>query len=206
MGLLNPHLDDAALADLWAGQVAHADGPVSGSAEKHLRACGECRARYEGFGAWLAGIAAEARAEAEEALTPERLAVQQAQIARRLETLEAPGRVIAFPRFTRAVATRPTRRNGWIAGAAAAGLVVGLGLGQIINYQEAPSASSAAAGPAALPQLARGDGRIGAQPAAYLSDEIFFDDHDLSPSSARVPDSLQYLNVITPSARDYDSR
>jgi hypothetical protein len=26
------------------------------------------------------------------------------------------------------------------------------------------------------------------------------------PSPARVPESLQYLNAITPSARDYDPR
>lgn len=212
MGLLNPHLDDGALAELWTGRLTQDDTAAARSARSHLHACAECRARFDAFTTWLDDVRADALAEAEAALSPERLAAQQAQIARRLEAMDAPARVIAFPKFARPIAAQPSSRNRWIAGASAAGLVVGLGLGQLMNLPDGPAGPSAATVPQ-LQQVARGalpvaDARVGPQPAAHLADgdELFFDDPELVPSQARVPDSLQYLNVITPSARDYDPR
>ena len=47
---------------------------------------------------------------------------------------------------------------------------------------------------------------MGIQPVnSQLGDESFLSDPELS-SQARVPESLRYLNEITPSARDYDPR
>ena len=208
MGLLNPHLDDAACAGVWADRWALGGLESKGPGETHLRECGSCRARFAAFSGWLDTLRLDARAEADEAMTIERLTAQQAQIARRLEALDHPARVISFPRYTPPVAAPSGRGRGWIASAAAAGLLVGLGLGQWMNF--APAADGRAGSGAPPQQIARSavaePGLMSVQPASQLSDEAQLYDADLPPSQARVPESLQYLNAITPGSRDYDPR
>ena len=82
---------------------------------------------------WLDDVGADLRCEAEAALTDDRLAAQQAQIARRLEALEHPARVIAFPKAARAVISGNSHVRRWVTVAAAAGLVAGIGLGQMLD-------------------------------------------------------------------------
>lgn len=210
MALLKSHLDDAAFADVWTERATSGGAESGRPAETHLRSCADCRARFAEFSAWLDSLRADATAEAEEALGADRLATQQAQIVRRLEALEQPGRVLTFPRFAQPTSVRPSDGRRWIAGAAAAGLVVGLGLGQMLEFGGATFRSTTPLGGAA-PQVALGAGgdptRVGLQPVGSLAgDETYLFDQDILPSQARVPESLQYLNAITPSARDYDPR
>ena len=207
MGLLNAHLDDAGFAEVWAERLTHEDEHSPRPAQKHLRACADCRARYAAFCNWLDTVRVDARAEADEVFTAERLATQHAQIARRLEALEHPARVIAFPRFSRPVSAQPSGRRRLIAAAAAAGLIAGVGLGQLLEF------GGGQRQPEAVPQqVARGTMAVAAtprmtvQPAAQVSDESFLFEQDGTLSQPRVPDSLQYLNAITPGARDYDPR
>jgi hypothetical protein len=211
VGLLNSHLDDAAFADVWTERAASGSAESGRPAESHLRACADCRARYAAFSGWLDTLRADATAEAEEALGAERLAAQQAQISRRLEALEQPGRVLAFPRFAQPTSMRPSDGRRWIAGAAAAGLVVGLGLGQMLEFGGDTFRSNSSV--AGAPQQVAFGGAVGAetaraglQPVGSSSDETYLYELDVLPSQARVPESLQYLNAITPSARDYDPR
>jgi hypothetical protein len=42
------------------------------------------------------------------------------------------------------------------------------------------------------------------QPIAQISDESLLTEQELTPYQVRVPESLQYLNAITPGVRDYD--
>ena len=90
-------------------------------------------ARFEAFDRWVNGIGDALRTEADEAFPAERLAIQQAQIARRLETLERPARVIAFPKAARAVISGNSHVRRWVTVAAAAGLIAGVGLGQVFQ-------------------------------------------------------------------------
>jgi hypothetical protein len=80
-------------------------------------------------------IRVDARFEADEIFTPDRLAAQQAVISRRLEAAERPARVIAFPKFPAGSTGKSAPVRRWIAAAAAAGLLVGLGLGQIMDLR-----------------------------------------------------------------------
>lgn len=210
MGLLNPHLDDAALADVWAERLTTGEAESAGRAGAHLRTCAECRARYAAFGDWLEGMRADAFAEADQAFNAEQLALQQTQITRRLEALEHPAKVLTFPRFARPIAAQPNGRQRWIAAAAAAGLVVGVGLGQLFEFGTAGSRQAEILNPTR--QLARGTMPVGERPGGLgivpavspASDEIFLYEAETVPSQVRVPESLQYLNAITPGARDYD--
>ena len=205
MGLLNPHLDDDDCADVWSAR--HADGTAESDrpAERHLRTCGECRERYGAFAAWLETLRTGAHAEADEIFSRDRLVTQQTQILRRLESLEHPARIIAFPRFTRPISVQPGGRRRWIAAAAMVGLITGVGLGQLFEIsrhgrQAEPFAQTRPAAPLTEPAPRT------AQPASADSDETFVYEPEITSSQARVPDSLQYLNAITPGARDYDPR
>jgi hypothetical protein len=207
VGLLNRHLDDDDFADVWCARAAVGIEESDRPAEGHLRTCAECRARYTAFSGWLAGIRADAYSEADDVLGRERLAVQQQQIFRRLEALEHPGRVIAFPKFARPVAaSQASGRRRWTAAAAAAGLITGIGLGQLIDFRTGrPGHEVLNPRPIARVAVPSVDTGRGIQPASEESDETFIEP-EITSSQVRVPESLQYLNAITPGARDLDPR
>jgi hypothetical protein len=107
---------------------------LNGERPAHLEQCDACSRQARELGLWLADLRAEGLAAADEAFPPEKLALQQSQIMRRLEQLDAPPRVIAFP----AQAVSAPRIDGgrrvapaWVGVAAAAGLVLGLIGGQV---------------------------------------------------------------------------
>lgn len=127
------HLSDVQLAKYWTELQA------KGSVDPHLAACEACRARYAEFERWVTGLGDELRSDADEAFTADRLAIQQAQIARRLETLERPARVIAFPKAARAVISGHSHVRRWVTVAAAAGLLAGVGLDQVVSLRHALS-------------------------------------------------------------------
>ena len=79
-------------------------------------------------------VSAVLRAEADVVFTNERLARQRAQILRRIEEATRPGQVITFPNAQparQALRARPGMR--WIAGAAAAGLLIGVAAGHLAH-------------------------------------------------------------------------
>jgi hypothetical protein len=214
VGLLSAHLDDADFADVWGARAALGGAESGVSAEAHLSACQECRARFAAFNEWLDGLRIDAVTEADEMFPAERLAAQQAQILRRIEAAEHPARVLAFPRFTRPVSVQQTGRRRWVAAAAAAGLFVGVALGQMLEFRRFDSARPADTVverqiPRGAPVLPSEATRMAVQPASSQDDDeslLLEFEPELTSSQARVPDSLQYLNAITPTARDYDPR
>jgi hypothetical protein len=125
------HLDDAAFAELWANALADGSAPAG---HAHLQVCAECRLRFTSFSNWMDEVRSDARTDADLALSADRLAAQQAHIFRRLEAAERPARVIAFPKHP-VGEPRPSPVRRWIAAAAAAGLIIGLGLGQMVDLR-----------------------------------------------------------------------
>jgi hypothetical protein len=182
------HLDDQQFARLW----------TTGGGHPHLEGCATCRARYEEFERWILGIGDELRAEADEVFPNEKLAVQQAQIARRLETLERPARVIAFPKAARAVISGNSHVRRWVTVAAAAGLIAGIGLGQVVPLRVGSRpVTVASAPPLTKPQTEKIAQAITDDPASHQDDEL------LSDALARPRVStLSALDEMTPHARD----
>jgi hypothetical protein len=204
------HLDEDAISALWSAQAA---GDASGSApaptedDIHLRSCSECQSRYEAFAACLADARAEAVDQADEIFSTERLAAQQAQILRRLETLERPGRVLVFPRFRH---SGPIARRGpqrWVAAAAVAGLLVGLGAGELLDFRRSfgrgsPAGRLTSQTVAPVGQSARG----ALQPVGLnfsVDDAVLYDDSDAASISPSV-EALHALDALTPRVRDLD--
>ena len=190
---LSAHLDDAALAAIWTdGRPSH----------PHLSTCATCRTRFAEFSAWLENMRVDAITEADEHFSAERLVTQQAQIFRRLEAAEHPARVIAFPKFTQPLTSRSSHASRWIAAAAAAGLIVGVGVGQLMDLRHAlsvPNAPAVQARVADAPAGARRNARV--QTIGVTRDEAFLSELDASLSRGAVPE-LRALDAFTPRAGD----
>jgi hypothetical protein len=190
---LSAHLDDAALAAIWTdGRLSH----------PHLDDCVACRARFADFSAWLESIRVDAITQADESFSAERLAAQQAQIFRRLEAAGRPARVIAFPRFAQPLTSRTSHVSRWIAAAAAAGLIVGVGVGQMMDLRHslmAPNVSAVRARVADTPASAGRDPRV--QTVGAIRDQAFLSELDASLSRTAVPE-LRALDGLTPRAGD----
>jgi hypothetical protein len=192
--LLEGHLTEKDFARVW----------VNGGAHRHLDGCLECRVRYDAFAASLAVIAGDLRDEADSAFPAERLAAQQAQVLRRLEALERPVRIIAFPRAARPVIAGQSHVRRWITAAAAAGLIVGVGIGQLLEWRHtltidrrpvAMTADTHAVKPTAA---TRGSG-VRALPAGITDEDLLMGSEALA--RPRVA-ALGALDDLTPHVRD----
>ena len=154
-------LIDTVLRQGHLSEQAIVEAVMSGDRPHHLDRCDICAERAVQLARWMDDVQTDAIDVADAAFTPERLQAQQEQILRRLEQLDHPARVIAFP-----AASRPEPNNAggrrvavsWVAVAAAAGLVIGVVSGQMtarLSPQPAPAAASAA--PTTDPTLASND-------------------------------------------------
>jgi len=127
-------LSDALFRQGHLSERALVDALMTGERPAHLDRCEICADRAVDLGRWLDDIRTAGIEVADAAFTPERLAVQQAQILRRLEQLDQPARVIAFPSQSRLDQREAGGRRvapAWVGVAAAAGLVLGVVGGQV---------------------------------------------------------------------------
>jgi hypothetical protein len=191
---LSGHLDDAAFAAIWT------DAAVDGAqpSHPHLQACPACRSRFGLFTSWLTDVRVDAAAEVDELFSAERLAAQQAQVFRRLEAAERPARVIAFPKFTQPLTSGSSHGSRWIAAAAAAGLIVGVGVGQMMDIRRSLG------GPVAPVRQARLDNqRLSNAEVRTVStngrEEAFLSEVDVTLSRPALPE-LRALDEFTPRA------
>ena len=112
-------------------------GPAAESSTLvHLAGCETCAARWDRLVGSLETTQKELWSEADETFTTDRLSHQREQIRRRLDSLGRQAKVIEFPaasgqRHAERAASRVAMR--WVAAAAAAGLLVGLGTGVLID-------------------------------------------------------------------------
>jgi hypothetical protein len=193
------HLDDDALVAIWT------DEATSGvrQAHPHLESCPACRARFAELSAWLQNMQIDATAEADEHFSPERLVAQHALIFRRLEAAERPARVIAFPRFAQPLTSRTSHASRWIAAAAAAGLIVGVGVGQLMDLRHpfTPQPQSLTARAHVAGPGTRGGVELSGSPLNDIRDAAFLSELDASLSRASVPE-LRALDAFTPRADD----
>jgi hypothetical protein len=136
------------------------DAIVAGERPQHLDRCDLCAERAVALARWMDELQADATDLTDDLFTPERLQAQQQQVLRRLEQLDQPARVIAFPAASRADANGSAGRRvavSWVAIAAAAGLVIGVVGGQVsarLTHPVAQVPVTAAVTPAAEATLA----------------------------------------------------
>jgi hypothetical protein len=193
------HLTDDVLAEIWT--MAAAEG--RSASHPHFDVCPECRGRYADFTRFLEEIKNDAHAEADQVMTPERLAAQQSQILRRLEALERPARVIAFPKSTRPAISPIRVGQRWIATAAAAGLVIGVVAGQLVDFRRAFSPARPMPSVVVDSTAARTGTVTPVNMIGPIDEAFIYGDAELSTRSVR-DSSLHALDDVTPRARDFD--
>jgi hypothetical protein len=201
------HLQEDRLFDCY---VAEQGGePIEPTASEHLADCAECYARYAALRGFMDGVRAEVDAELDEVFPAERLRAQQQQIARRLEHVVHPARVITFPRHlpdSRAAASRPRVAPRWIGAAAAAGLLLGIGVGTFFYPGGAPASE---AGSAAVADAPAGGPTVSAQPPVVVTSvpdpitetEQFLSELEIALERPHTPE-LVALDAMTPHVRE----
>jgi hypothetical protein len=128
MNMQRSHLSDDRLVDLCLDNAGY---PAERS---HLDSCRECAERGAHLSRMLTDIAAVTVAEADAVFPVDRLARQRARILQRLEQEGRAGRVITFPgNLTQRPSLRGRPGMRWVAGAAAAGLLIGVVAGHLAH-------------------------------------------------------------------------
>ena len=195
---LSAHLDDAALVSLWTDTTLGA----APAAHPHLERCAPCRNRYAELTSWLDSVRTDALAEADEHFPAERLAAQGAQIFRRLEAAERPARVIAFPSFAQPLPSRTSHASRWIAAGLAAGLILGVGAGQLFDFRHplAPRQSPTSTSARLTSDMQPVQSAAVSLPKPGTREELFLSELDASIS--RAPEGLRAIDAFTPRAGD----
>jgi hypothetical protein len=144
----------------------------------------------------LGDYAESVNAEADAAFPADRLARMQSRILHRLEQEGRPGKVIAFPaghvHEPAPLRARPGMR--WIAGAAAAGLIIGVVAGHLTHDFSTRVGNRPAQVIAARPDQ---DGTTLRAVSTTLSEEEFLGQLEIAIEGSRSA-SLQPLDELTP--------
>jgi anti-sigma factor RsiW len=210
------HLQEERLFDCYLATNGgeQLDPPIA----EHLIDCDECAERYAELAEFMDGLSSEAAAEADAVFSPERLRAQRLHIDRRIEHLGHPARVITFPARADAQhfgpsARRPVRR--WVAGAAAAGLFIGVAAGLFFDRQTArgfarhPTATARQAvltSPAGVLNSDRLETRIEfVRPDTVESDQAFLSEIELAGERPRILE-LTAVDAMTPHVREVTLR
>lgn len=210
------HPQDDRLFDCYV-TARHGDA-VDPLVAEHLADCAACASRYAELGSVMDDLAAEAADESDAVFTPERLRAQQQQILRRVEHVGRPARVISFPSHLPADRSQPASArhapSRWIAGAAAAGLFIGVGVGAAIEWQrharaDAPAGIIVAARTTAAPANVRP--AVAAAPVApttittpaseIAGDEAFLSDLEVALERTQTRE-LRAIDALTPHVRE----
>jgi hypothetical protein len=152
----NRHLDDSALIRRYLAERGLEALETSDEAGlRHLVRCEACEARYVALQRTFDDARDAVINHADATFTPDRLAEQREHILRRVDAQYSGPRVLTFPTgATTAHAAVPSSLvKGWIAVAAAAGLVIGLSAGQLIHIRRDTASSVRNAVPALGPAI-----------------------------------------------------
>ena len=197
------HLQDGQLFDCYVAE--HFGEQMDPRLAEHLTDCRECNARYVELVASMDAVRAVADADTDEIFTAERLRAQQQRIARRIGLLGRAAQVIEFPgRFAGRHITSSTARGvpSWVYGAAAAGLVIGVGLGAFYD-SEWRSARQAISAPrqSIAPRTDVIVSTAGSAPGREAADEAFLSDLEVALDRPHTRE-LQPFDALTPHVRE----
>ena len=193
MSAARQHLDDNLLIHRYLADRGLAALDASDEAPlRHLAHCAACEARYQAVRAAFDETRDAAVADAEAACAVDRMERQRERILRRVDALQSGPRVLPFPAAGQNghAAPQPRVFRRWVAAAAVAGLLVGLGAGRMVfNGGDARTAANARqqVTPASAPSPRRQTPTIQAQHVEPgLSDEEFLSEIELATAAPRT--------------------
>jgi anti-sigma factor RsiW len=197
------HPADDRLIAVYFGDEEASEGDRR-SVRQHLHGCETCTWRYTELTAPLERLRRDAASEADEVFTPARLDAQRTKIMDRLEKRAQVSHVVPFPSAStllgRPVIRRPIMR--WVAVSAAAGLLVGVMAGRMLEFGRIRTAATA---PVAAGAQA---GRVAPRPviaspmdtSSIEADEAMITEIELAARSQRIS-ALAVLDEMTPHLR-----
>jgi anti-sigma factor RsiW len=199
------HLEEERLFDSYLAERNRE--PLDPPVAEHLADCASCGTRYAELSAFMDTLRRDGDAEADAIFTPERLRLQQQQIARRIAHVGRPTRVLSFPgRLVQRTIDASTSRTAprWVAAAAAAGIFVGVAVGASFQWRSPRQSrqSSFAADPGSAraarttPAVARGS-----MPADLASDDVFLSDLEIALERPHTRELLAF-DALTPHVRE----
>jgi hypothetical protein len=187
-----PHVDDDRLIEVYLDR----EGDRALGAASHLQTCEACSARYQALAGSMDRLRRAVTAEADGIFTPAHLARQREEIMRRLEQAANSARILPFPAPQRSPTVSRTTFRRWIAGAAAAGLLIGLSAGRLFDLPRgawwSPSLEEAV-GTGTDPVQSASRATFGV-PA---SDEVFLGELDAALAGLGIAE-LQAIDALTP--------
>jgi hypothetical protein len=197
------HLHEDRLFDCY---IAERSGErLDQPAADHLSACRDCGVRYGELSRFMDGLRAEAEAETDAVFTPEQLRVQQQLIAKRIEHLGHPARVLSFPvRLVHRHLTRHASRIAprWAAAAAAAGVFVGVGAGVVFD-----SRARVVPAPMTIARPARFEPQTVAvsSPGPLVDDDAFLSEIEAAIGGSHNQELLPF-DALTPRVQEIGRR
>jgi hypothetical protein len=157
--------------------------------------CDTCGARLSALSALLDEVSVGAELETDAAFPDDRLARQRARILNRLAHQGQVARVIAFPTAHGQHTSMPPRSaRRWVAGAAAAGLVIGMMAGHLAH--ELPSLRPIARQETSM--LARSGSVAPLLASTSSADDDFL--REIEVALRYSPQGLRRLDLVTPVA------
>ena len=195
------HLQEERLFDSYMAE--RSGGPIDPPVAEHLADCASCATRYAELMAFMDTLRREGDADADAIFTPERLMLQQQQIARRIALVGRPARVLSFPgrivqRTISASASHGAHR--WIAAAAAAGLFVGVAVGASYEWRLAARGRQIFAADTGHSRTAPVAGRSNTI-ADGAADDAFLSDLELALERPHTRELLAF-DALTPHVRE----
>ena len=210
--LARRHLKDRQLLEVVLGPLAsgRTSARARAAAGAHLEDCPTCSARLTEIKGFLNGLAKEYAAEFEEAYPSERLADQRARIMRRVERAvghRSSARVLRFPSLSHPALETVRGARKWLGAATAAGLLVGVVVGQFLRVGPDPASAPLTAAaeesspPPPIAAAADNTAPTSSGSPPPVNDDEFMLELELSLSSPQIWE-LSALDAITPRTRE----
>jgi anti-sigma factor RsiW len=176
------------------------DSEQDDQALRHIAECERCAAELARLTVDADEWRDAAIAEADAHFDDTKLEAQRTRILDRLTNLGQAARVLYFPRRSGRDVTMPVTSGSrrWVSVAAAAGLIIGLVAGQLLQFMPGSSRRDAALTVQAPRQTS---GVVAASTTVSMSDEQFLDEIEAALQLGRAH-SLRALDALTPTAGD----
>jgi hypothetical protein len=169
------------------------DGSARGTRADEVRGCASCGARLASLSGLLREVSVASELDADAAFPADRLARQRARILQRLGHRGHLARVLAFPAaHAPHTSVQPRSARRWVAGAAAAGLIIGMAAGRMAHQFQGlrPIAQESAA--------VRSGAGVPLQASSSAADDEFL--QELEAALSFSPAGLRRLDSVTPVA------
>ena len=198
------HLHDERLFDCYL--AARAGDAIDPPSAEHLADCDDCAARYTELVQLMDAVRADGESESDAIFTADRLRAQQQQIARRIEHVARPARVLSFPgQFVRRTISASTSRTAprWVAAAAAAGLFIGIAVGASFEWEThvRDAQQTLARGPQARRPAMFAPGSTRAAGVSDAADDAFLNELELALERPRTRELVAF-DAFTPHVRE----